>query len=99
MKKQKQNQNNTHDSAADEAAVTEVADDAAPASSAALFPSALETVDQSCQCVTAEEDRTEGHPESLGILEFRNLLFFLPPFSLVCLRLRIPVFKTRPEDG
>lgn len=74
-KNKKQNQNNTHDSAADEAAVTEVADDAEAASSAVLFPLALETVDQSCHCVPGEEDRTEGRHESLGISVKSSLLF------------------------
>lgn len=45
----------------------DAADDAASASSPVLFPLALETVDQSCPCVTGEEDITEGPPQSLGI--------------------------------
>lgn len=45
----------------------DAADDAAAASSPVLFPLALETVDQSCHCVTGEEDITEGPPQSLAI--------------------------------
>lgn len=51
---QKANQNHTHDSAADEAAVTDAADDAASASSAGFFPAALQAVDQ-----RVEEDGAE----------------------------------------
>lgn len=64
LKKQNKNESRITPTT-DEAAVPDVADDAASASSPVLFPLALETVDQSC--VTGEEDITEGPPQSLGI--------------------------------
>lgn len=66
LKKQNKNESRITPTT-DEAAVTDAADDATSASSPVLFPLALETVDQSCHCVTGEEGITEGHPQSLGI--------------------------------
>lgn len=83
----------------------DAADDAASASSPVLSPLALETVDQSCHCVTGEEDITEGPPQSLGISA--KVSFFgtcgsstqvSVEFSLFCSRI-YQFLKPGPKGG